>query len=36
MTTDMFWFMSRMAVWQNSPLVVVLEKDNQPAAAVLL
>ncbi len=36
MTTNMFWFMSRMAVWQNSPLVVVLEKDNQPAAAVLL
>ncbi len=36
MTTDPFWLLNRAAVWRNSPLVVVLERDGHPVAAVLL
>ena len=36
MTTDPSWLLDRAMVWRNSPLAVVLERDGQPAAAVLL
>ena len=36
MTTDPSWLLNRAAVWRNSPLVVVLERDGHPVAAVLL
>ncbi len=36
MTTDPSWLLSRAAVWRNSPLAVVLQRDGHPAAAVLL
>lgn len=36
MTTHVPWFISRTLAWRNSPLIAVLEADDQPAAAVLL
>lgn len=36
MMTDPSWLLSRAAVWRNSPLAVVLERNGYPAAAVLL
>ncbi len=34
--TDVGWFVSRTVAWRNHPIVVLLERDTRPAAAVLL
>jgi hypothetical protein len=35
MMTSPAWFTSRTAAWHNSPVVVLLEQEGKPAAAVL-
>ncbi len=35
MTTHVPWFVARTAAWRNSPIIAVLEEDDQPVAAVL-